>query len=72
MVILCMILAALNVSPFCDPLTQEEIETRQCHEFCDGVQAQINTHVAQCRNGTDNKCCNNDFSTNDANYFKHE
>lgn len=48
MVLFCMLLAMLNVAPFNAPLTQQEVETRECHEFCDGVEAQVAKHKSDC------------------------
>jgi len=58
MALLMMLLAALNVAPFNAPLTQEEVKTRECHEYCDGVQAKVTESRQNCsfagRTGTCN------------------
>mgnify|MGYP007090101897 CR=1 FL=1 len=52
MALLMMLLAALNVAPFNAPLTQEEVKTRECHEYCDGVEARVNERRDNCSNMT--------------------
>lgn len=70
MVPLMMLLALLGVGDFNRPLTQEEIDTRKCHEYCDGVQGRIETSIAESKKITDTGTCNNGFNINSKEYDK--